>query len=161
MGGWYFYILSPPYLLCPSDWPQFNSMEQMHSCITVQIFKGENIEKKKYPRRTPCKICPSQVTMAELLKIEILFASPRVRLCSTLWTLNRWSVLCLIGSFLPSAYPILHVEEGKGDQGEEDGGQELCLGVRLRQPGNLATIRSRWAVDGCTSYITPLSRMFT
>ena len=162
---WLIFLLLEPSIFALSQWlasVQFNGTDAfMHQSLTVQIFKGENIESKKYLRRTLCKRPPSQIKMAELLKIEILFASPRVRLCSTLWTLNRWSVLCLIGSFLPSAYPILHVEEGKGDQGEEDGGQEPCLGVRLWQPGNLATIRSRWAVDGCTSYITPLSRMFT
>ena len=47
----------------------------MHQSLTVQIFKGENIESKKYLRRTLCKIRPSQVTMAELLKIEILCIS--------------------------------------------------------------------------------------
>ena len=57
-------------------------------------------------------------------------------------------------------YPILHVEEGKGDQGEEDGGQELCLGVRLRQPGNLATWQpsgqdGRWTVVPHTSHPCP------
>ena len=73
---WLIFLHLEPSIFALSQWlasVQFNGTDAfMHQSFNVQIFKGENIERKKYPRRTLCKRRPSQVTMAELLKIETL-----------------------------------------------------------------------------------------